>query len=104
MRSLLGPFAVVVVLASGPIAAGTAIVPVGQQRSLDAFVIVPQCEGKAFDADMALDFDPFTSAIETGFDCDSGFGLATARQDSRIDASGLSGSGGCRARPAAGRC
>lgn len=76
----------------GEVSAQT-IIPLDQQRSVNTFLIVPQCFDKTFDEDSAEGFKPFDSVVETLLGCDSGFGSGFASQHSQIGASSFSGSG-----------
>ena len=79
-------------LICGEVSAQT-IIPLDQQRSVNTFLIVPQCLDKTFDEDSAKGFGPFDSSVETLLGCDSGFGFGFASQQSQIGESSLSGSG-----------
>ncbi len=89
----LGVFAAsVMLLICGEVSAQT-IIPIDQQRSVNTFLIVPQCLDKTFDEDSAKGFEPFDSVVETLLGCDSGFGFGSASQQSQIGASSMAGSG-----------
>jgi hypothetical protein len=99
MRSNLVKSKMVLTLASGVLfgalqsaAAGT-IIPIDQSRSVNTFLIVPQCLGEDFDADAAEGFEPFDSTIETMLGCDSGFGFGAASQQSQIGLDSITASG-----------
>ncbi len=99
MRSNLVKSEMVLTLASGVLlgafqstVAGT-IIPIDQSRSVNTFLIVPQCLGEDFDADAAGGFEPFDSTIETLLGCDSGFGLGAASQQSQIGPNSMTASG-----------
>ena len=81
-----------ILLICGGVSAQT-IIPLDQQRSVNTFLIVPQCLGKTFDEDSAKGFEPFDSVVETLLGCDSGFGSGFASQQSQIGASSMTGSG-----------
>ena len=72
--------------------AGT-IVPIDQGRSVNTFLIVPQCLGEDFDGDAAEGFEPFDSTIERVLGCDSGSGFGAASQQSQIDPNSMTASG-----------
>lgn len=55
-----------------------------QNRSVNAFVIVPPCEESVFDGAEAKDFDPFDATAETGSSCARASGHAVADQQSFI--------------------
>ena len=75
--------------------AGT-IIPLDQDRSVSTFLIVPQCLGKTSDGEAAAGFEPFDAFVETVLGCDSGFGSASAAQQSQIDESSMTASGSGR--------
>ncbi len=75
-------------LICGEVSAQT-IIPLDQQRSVNTFLIVPQCLDKTFDEDSAKGFEPFDSVVETLLGCDSGFGFGSASQQSQIGASSM---------------
>ena len=79
-------------LICGAVSAQT-IIPLDQQRSVNTFLIVPQCLDKTFDEDSAKGFGPFDGVVETLLGCDSGFGSGSASQQSQIGASSMTGSG-----------
>ena len=76
----------------GEVSAQT-IIPLDQQRSVNTFLIVPQCFDKTFDEDSAKGFEPFDSVVETLIDCDSGVGFGFASQQSQVGASSMTCSG-----------
>ena len=89
----LGVFAAsAMLLICGEVSAQT-IIPLDQQRSVNTFLIVPQCLDKTFDEDSAKGFGPFDGVVETLLGCDSGFGFGFANQQSQIGASSMTGSG-----------
>ncbi len=99
MRSNLINSKMVLSLASGVLmgalqsaSAGT-IIPIDQNRSVNTFLIVPQCLGEDFDADATEGFEPFDSTIETALGCDSGFGTGAASQQSQIGLNSITASG-----------
>ena len=77
---------------SGEVSAQT-IIPLDQQRSVNTFLIVPQCFDKTFDEDSAKGFEPFDRFVETRIDCDSGVGFGVASQQSQVGASSVTSSG-----------
>ncbi len=85
--------AAAVAVATAPNADAGAIIPLDENRSVNTFLIVPQCMGKTSDSDAAQGFDPFNSSVETTLDCDSGFGYGAASQQSQIGASSMTASG-----------
>lgn len=85
--------AAAVAVATAPHAEAGAIIPLDQSRSVNTFLIVPQCLGKTSDTDAAEGFDPFNSAVETTLGCDSGFGFGSGLQRSQIGASSMTASG-----------
>ena len=61
--SALGVFAASAMsLICGEVSAQT-IIPLDQQRSVNTFLIVPQCFGEAFDENSAKGFGPFDSTV-----------------------------------------
>lgn len=76
----------------GQVSAQT-IIPLHQQRSVNTFLIVPQCLDKTFEEDSAEGFEPLDSVLETLIGCDSGFGFGFASQFSQIGDSSLTGFG-----------
>ncbi len=89
----LGVFtASAMLLICGEVSAQT-IIPLDQQRSVNTFLIVPQCFDKTFEEDSAKGFGPFDSVVDTVLGCDSGFGSGFASQQSQIGASSMTGSG-----------
>ena len=99
MRSILAKSKTFLALASGVLlgafqsATGDTIIPIAQNRSVNTFLIVPQCLGEDFGADAAAGFGPFDSTIETMLGCDSGFGLGAASQQSQIGPNSMTASG-----------
>ena len=79
-------------LICGAVSAQT-IILLDQQRSVNTFLIVPQCFADTFDEESAKGFEPFDSSVKTLLGCDSGFGFGFASQQSQIGASSMSGSG-----------
>ena len=69
---------------------GQIIIPISQNRSADVFVLTP-C-GEVSDFDVAMGFGPFNGMVQTEQPCGAGSALATAAQQSQIDASSMSGS------------
>ena len=93
ITNALGVFsASAMLLICGEISAQT-IIPLDQQRSVNTFLIVPQCLDKTFDEDSAKGFERFDSVVETLLGCDSGFGFGFASQQSQIGASSMTVSG-----------
>jgi len=82
----------VLLIICGEVSAQT-IIPLHQQRSVNTFLIVPQCADEDFDENMAKGFEPFNSHVSTEIDCDSGFASGFASQDSQIGHSSLTASG-----------
>ena len=98
--NFLSVFAVSAILTiCGEVSAQT-IFPLHQQRSVNTFLIVPQCLHKTFDENVAEGFGPFDSHVETVLGCDSGFGLGFASQHSQIGHSSMSASGSGRSEAA----
>ncbi len=99
MRSNLVESRMLLTLASGVLlvafdsASADTIMPIDQSRSVNTFLIVPQCLGEDFDANEARGFEPFDSTIETLLGCDSGFGLGAASQQSQIGPNSMTASG-----------
>ncbi len=99
MRSSLVKSKKLLALASGVLLGATQfaiardIIPIDQGRSVNTFLIVPQCLGEDFDADAAEGFEPFDSTIETLLGCDSGFGFGAASQQSEIGLNSITASG-----------
>ena len=99
MRSNLVKSKTLLALASGVLlgsfqsAAGDTIIPIAQNRSVNTFLIVPQCLGEDFGTDAAGGFEPFDSTIETLLGCDSGFGFGAASQQSQIGPNSMTASG-----------
>ena len=99
MRSILAKSKTFLALASGVLlgafqsATGDTIIPIAQNRSVNTFLIVPQCLGEDFGADAAGGFGPFDSTIETSLGCDSGFGFGAASQQSQIGPNSMTASG-----------
>ena len=99
MRSNLVESRMLLTLASGVVLAAfqstvaDTIIPIDQERSVNTFLIVPQCLGEDFDEDAARGFEPFDSTIETLLGCDSGFGLGAASQQSQIGPNSMTASG-----------
>ncbi|MCZ6651764.1 MAG: hypothetical protein O7D91_01910 [Planctomycetota bacterium] len=99
MRSNLVESRMLLTLASGVLlgafqsTVADTIIPIAQNRSVNTFLIVPQCLGEDFDTDAAARFEPFDSTIETLFGCDSGFGFGTASQQSQIGPNSMTASG-----------
>ena len=89
----LGVFAASAMLLICAEVSAQTIIPLDQQRSVNTFLIVPQCLGETFDEDSAKGFGPFDSVVETLLGCDSGFGSGFASQQSQIGASSMTGSG-----------
>ena len=87
---------VALLAASHSQAGGATIIPLEQARSVSTLLIVPQCLGKTSDSDAAEGFDPFEGFVETVLGCDSGFGSASAAQQSQIDESSMTASGSGR--------
>ncbi len=85
--------AAAVAVATAPHAEAGAIIPIDQSRSVNTFLIVPQCQGETSDTDAAQGFDPFNGAVETTLGCDSGFGFGSGLQRSQIGASSMTASG-----------
>ena len=79
-------------LICGAVSAQT-IIPLDQQRSVNTFLIVPQCFDKTFEEESANGFGPFDSVVDTVLGCDSGFGSGFASQQSQVGESSLTGSG-----------
>ncbi len=79
-------------LICGEVSAQT-IIPLDQQRSVNTFLIVPQCFDKAFEEESAKGFEPFDGVVETLLGCDSGFGFGFASQQSQVGASSMIDSG-----------
>ncbi len=71
------------------IGSALAIQPLDQSRSVDGFVIVPQCGGDAFDHEEAEGFEPFVGRAVAILACDLGSGRAVAEQRSRITQANL---------------
>lgn len=90
---------IVLTLASGLLlgawqsASADTIVLIDQARSVNTFLIVPQCLGEDFDEEAARGFEPFDSAVATLLDCDSGLGFGAASQQSQIGGNSLTASG-----------
>lgn len=90
---------IVLTLASGLLlgalqsASADTIVPIDQARSVNTFLIVPQCLGEDFDEEVARGFEPFDSAVATVLGCDSGFGFGAASQESQIGGNSMTASG-----------
>jgi hypothetical protein len=58
--------------------------PVDQSRSVNGFVIVPQCGQQAFDDEEAVDFGPFAAGAVATVACPVASAKAAAEQRSRI--------------------
>ena len=58
--------------------------PVDQSRSVNGFVIVPQCGQQAFDDEEAQGFEPFDASAVATVACPAASAKAAARQRSRI--------------------
>ncbi len=88
------PTIVAFLTAARPGDAGT-ILPVDQSRNVSTEnVNAPQCAGEFFfDSDAAVGFEPFDAFVLMQHGCDSGFALASASQDSQINASSMTGAG-----------
>ena len=88
------PTIVAFLTAARPGDAGT-ILPVDQSRSVATEnVNAAQCSPEfLFDGEEAARFEPFDAFVQTEQSCDSGFALASASQDSQINASSMTGSG-----------
>ena len=88
------PTIVAFLTAARPGDAGT-ILPVDQSRSVATETVnAAQCSPEfLFDGEEAVRFEPFDAFVQTEQSCDSGFALASASQDSQINASSMTGSG-----------
>ena len=69
------------------------IIPLDQARSVNGFVIVPQCGGKVSESDTAKGFDPFESQVQAALACDAAFAIASAQQHSAIEAASVTALG-----------
>ncbi len=71
----------------------TTIEPISQNRSVHAFVIVPQCGESFGDDDQAPGFDPFNETAQAESACKAASATAHAQQDSLIGGTQLEGEG-----------
>lgn len=63
--------------------------PVDQSRSVNGFVIVPQCGQQAFDDEEAVGFEPFVASAVATVACPAASAKAAAGQRSRISQDAL---------------
>ena len=90
IRSLQNQFAVGVAAMLVPAAAAQAqIIPLEQDRSISAFVIVPQCGGDDGAFDAAEDFRPFESTAFAILECELAAVIAVSTQASSIGSAQL---------------
>ena len=99
-RSVENAQSVVILILSGSLfITGTSgaqvFTPIAQDRSVSTEnVNAPQCNGDfLFDGDAAVGFGPFDGFVKTNNGCDSGTAVASAGQQSQIDAASMSGVG-----------
>jgi hypothetical protein len=88
-------------LALGGPAQAVGMNPLEQERSVYAFVIVPQCMGNASDSDSAPGFGPFDSTVEAERSCTLAHGFALASQQSEFGPTSVTASGAARSDAAA---
>lgn len=82
-----------VFLAEGRSAEAGTIIPIDQERFTNALASFAQCD-KVSDGDQAEGFDPFDSTVEAAQNCNGPYAHMSATQQSQIDATSMTVSGG----------
>ncbi len=90
--SIVRALAVVAAFATAGQVDGGTIIPIDQDRYIEAFVW-SECELGTIDSDAAKGFSPFNSFVQTLQQCDDIFVSATASQQSEIGASSMTAFG-----------